>query len=100
MTYSENNKIPVQCLNVTEDIVTIYRGQFIGNFEPFEGFKENADVILNNNVEEDNFIGKMHKEPYDASMKIPRFCNKRRGSSENGRKMGKYRRIDRYFGDK
>ena len=75
MAYSENNRIPIKCLNVTDNIVTIYRGQFLGNFEPFVGFKENTDVIVNDDVENSDFIGKMHKESYDASMNIPRFCD-------------------------
>ena len=75
MAYSENNKIPVQCLNVTDHVVTIYRGQFLGNFEPFMGFKESNDVILENYDESSEFTGNLSNESYDASMNIPRFID-------------------------
>ena len=67
MVYSENNKIPVQCMNVTEKPVTIYKGQLLGYMEPFHGFQIGSS-------EEESVRTALHN-PYDASMNIPRFYN-------------------------
>ena len=82
MVYSENNKIPVQCINVTEKPVTIYKGQFLGYMEPFHAFQ-------NGGSEEERVRTAVHN-PYDASMNIPRFYN----DEDRRKKEEKWENVD------
>ena len=86
MAYSDGNKVPVQCINVTNDVVTIYRGQLLGFMEPFEKFETvHGARDITDGLNNHHYIKTVTEEAYDASLNIPRFVNdeEHRKNAEN-----------------
>ena len=83
MCYSDGNKVPVQCMNITDEIVTIYKGQMLGFLEPVQQFEKLRNVrpvkpnsnIFRSNICHTASINRIDNDAYDASINIPRFID-------------------------
>ena len=79
MVYTDHNRVPISCANVTNGDVTIYKGQLLGFLEPFEKFESvhsvKDETAWNLEHQSRQYVYKTGDDHYDASMQIPRFVD-------------------------